>query len=159
MWETVLGQKLTFALCWLLEAVQFVVAINKPRGWTTQLPKLTNHFYRQAFQWVLVVAHVLSVFVIAFYTHAIWAGEASEYTHIYCIKYWYSILPTYSKDLDIADCFQNQSTLLVVCCLHTRNTGTENVCLQVEFGAGTVSPDVVRRCYTWTLENEIRSGG
>lgn len=71
------GQKLAFALCWLLEALQFVVAINKPCGWTTQLPKLTNHFYRQSFQRVLVVAHVLSVFVIAFYTHAIWADEAS----------------------------------------------------------------------------------
>ena len=47
----------------------------------------------------------------------------------------------------------------MVCCLHTRNTGTENACVEVEFCARAASPDVVRRCYTGTLENEIRSGG
>ena len=104
-WEAVLGTQVDIALhfvdSWeytcatysraLLDSLQFVVAINKPCGWTTQLPKLTNHFFRQCFQRVLVVAHVLSVFLISFHTHAIWAYEVSQYTYI---KYWYKIFPT-----------------------------------------------------------------
>ena len=115
-WEAVLGTQVDIALhfvdFWeytcatysraLLDSLQFVVAINKPCGWTTQLPKLTNHFFRQCFQRVLVVAHVLSVFLISFHTHAIWAYEVSQYTYISNIGITYFLLSTYSQDLDIA---------------------------------------------------------